>query len=63
MSLFGLFYSFKGQMRMDEITCGSPYGASTITGTKGERFPSKNGLEEAKFQGKRVAEIALKLFG
>lgn len=61
MILVGLPYSFKGQMTLDEITGGSPYGASTIAGSKGERVPSKNELEAAKFQGKHVAEIAKKL--
>lgn len=63
MVVVGLPYSFKGQMRMDEITGCSPYGASTISGTKGERLPSKNELAAAKFQGKHVAEITKKLFG
>jgi NAD(P)H dehydrogenase (quinone) len=63
MILVGLPYSFQGQMTIDEISGGSPYGASTIAGPKGERSPSKNELEAAKFQGKHVAEIAKKLFG
>ncbi|MFO7708040.1 MAG: NAD(P)H:quinone oxidoreductase [Desulfobacterales bacterium] len=57
----GLPYSFQGQMRNDEITGGSPYGASTIAGTGGERTPSANDLEAARFQGAHVAAIALKL--
>lgn len=61
MVLVGLPYSFKEQMILDEITGGSPYGASTITGTKGERMPSKNELKAAKFQGEHVAKIAKKL--
>ncbi|TAL36722.1 MAG: NAD(P)H:quinone oxidoreductase [Spirochaetes bacterium] len=61
MVIVGLPYSFKGQMRIDEITGGSPYGASTIAGGRGERLPSENELAAARFQGKRVAEIALKL--
>jgi NAD(P)H dehydrogenase (quinone) len=48
-------------MRMDEITGGSPYGASTIAGGDGSRMPSKNELEAARFQGKHVAGIASKL--
>lgn len=63
MLIVGLPYTFQGQMRIDEITGGSPYGASTITGGQGERMPSKNELDAARFQGKRVAEIAKKLFG
>ena len=57
----GLPYSFKGQMRNDEITGGSPYGASTIAGTQGERKPTENELEAARFQGRHVAAIASKL--
>lgn len=58
----GLPYSFAGQMRMDEITGGSPYGSTTIAG-RGERQPSVSELEGARFQGKLVAETAKKLFG
>lgn len=59
--IVGLPYSFQGQMRNDEITGGSPYGASTIAGTKGERGPTENELEAARFQGRHVAAIASKL--
>jgi NAD(P)H dehydrogenase (quinone) len=59
----GLPYSFQGQMRIDEITGGSPYGASTIAGGSGERMPSDNELDAARFQGRHVAEIAAKLKG
>lgn len=61
MIIVGLPYSFVGQMRIDEITGGSPYGASTIAGTQGERMPSENELNAARFQGRHVAEIAAKL--
>lgn len=61
MVVVGLPYAFEGQMRIDEITGGSPYGASTIAGTKGERMPSENELKAARFQGKFVADIAAKL--
>ena len=57
----GLPYAFKGQMRIDEITGCSPYGASTIAGPQGERTPTGNELEGARFQGRHVAEIAAKL--
>jgi NAD(P)H dehydrogenase (quinone) len=57
----GLPYAFQGQMRIDEITGGSPYGASTIAGGDGSRMPSENELAGAQFQGKHVAEIAAKL--
>jgi NAD(P)H dehydrogenase (quinone) len=61
MVVVGLPYSFQGQMRIDEMTGGSPYGASTIAGGQGERMPSENELTAARFQGKHVATIALKL--
>jgi len=61
MIVVGLPYRFQGQMRIDEITGGSPYGASTIAGGQGERMPSENELAAARFQGKHVATIALKL--
>ena len=57
----GLPYAFQGQMRLDEVTGGSPYGASTITGGDGSRLPSQNELDGARFQGKHIAEIAAKL--
>jgi NAD(P)H dehydrogenase (quinone) len=63
MIVAGLPYAFQGQMRNDEITGGSPYGASTIAGTKGERTPSENELAAARFQGRHVAAIAAKLIG
>ncbi len=59
--IVGLPYAFQGQMRIDEITGGSPYGASTIAGGDGSRMPSENELEAARFQGKHVAGIAAKL--
>ena len=61
MVIVGLPYAFQGQMRIDEITGGSPYGASTIAGGKGERMPSENEIAAARFQGKHVASIASKL--
>lgn len=63
MVVVGLPYAFQGQMRLDEITGGSPYGATTIAGTSGERMPSENELAAARFQGKHVAAIAAKLKG
>ena len=61
--IVGLPYSFQGQMTLAEISGTSPYGASTIAGGKGERAPSANELDGARFQGKLVAETATKLFG
>lgn len=59
--LVGLPYTFTEQMRLDEITGGSPYGASTIAGTKGERMPSENELTLAQKLGRHHTEIAIKL--
>ncbi|HEX8785214.1 MAG TPA: NAD(P)H:quinone oxidoreductase [Telluria sp.] len=59
----GLPYSFAGQMTLDEITGGSPYGASTIAGSQGQRQPSQLELSAARFQGDLVAKTAAKLFG
>jgi NAD(P)H dehydrogenase (quinone) len=61
MVIVGLPYAFQGQTRVDEMTGGSPYGASTIAGGKGERMPSENEIAAAKFQGRHVAQIAKKL--
>lgn len=61
MIIVGLPYAWAGQMRIDELTGGSPYGASTITGGQGQRLPSENELDGARFQGKHVATIAAKL--
>jgi NAD(P)H dehydrogenase (quinone) len=63
MIVVGLPYTFAGQMRIDELTGGSPYGATTIAGGQGERMPSQNELDAARFQGKHVAQITAKLFG
>lgn len=63
MVIVGLPYSFEGQTRIDEISGCSPYGASTIVGAKGERWPSANELEGAAYQGRHVAEVAMKLAG
>ena len=59
MIIVGLPYTFKGQQRMDEISGGSPYGASTLAGDG--RQPSNNELEGARFQGRHVAETAAAL--
>ena len=59
----GLPYSAAGLTRLDEVSGGTPYGATTIAGGKGERQPSENELELARFQGRHVAEITAKLHG
>jgi NAD(P)H dehydrogenase (quinone) len=61
MIVVGLPYSAQEQMGLDEIKGGSPYGASTIAGAKGERMPSELELKMARFQGRHVAGIAAKL--
>lgn len=61
MVIVGVPYSCADQMRNDEITGGSPYGASTIAGSDGKRMPTANELGIARFQGKHVAEIAKRL--
>ena len=63
MVVVGLPYSAAGQMRLDEITGGSPYGATTIAAGDGSRQPSENELDLARFQGRHVAQIAAKLAG
>lgn len=63
MVAVGLPYAFQGQMGVDEIKGGSPYGASTITDADGSRQPSETELAGARFQGKHVATIAAKLHG
>jgi NAD(P)H dehydrogenase (quinone) len=63
MPVVGLPYAFQGQSRLDEITGGSPYGASTITGSDGSRMPSENELDGARFQGRHIAELTNKLHG
>src|SRR3990172_8787550 len=61
MVIVGVPYSCTDQMRTDEITGGSPYGASTIAGGDGKRMPSANELGIARFQGRHVAQIARNL--
>ncbi len=61
MVIVGLPYSFQGQVTLDEVTGGSPYGATTITGGQGQRMPSENELAGARFQGRHVAGIAERL--
>jgi NAD(P)H dehydrogenase (quinone) len=63
MTVVGLNYGFAGQMKLDEITGGAPYGATTITGGDGSRQPSENELAGARYQGRVIAETARKLHG
>jgi NAD(P)H dehydrogenase (quinone) len=61
MAVVGVPYAAQELLNMDEITGGSPYGASTITGAKGERMPSANELAIARYQGRHTAQIAAKV--
>jgi NAD(P)H dehydrogenase (quinone) len=63
MTIVGLDYGHAGQSTVEEITGGSPYGATTIAGGDGSRQPTKNELDGARYQGRRVAETARKLHG
>jgi NAD(P)H dehydrogenase (quinone) len=63
MTIVGLPYSHQGQMTLDEIVGGAPYGATTIAGGQGQRQPSAIELEGARHQGMLIAKTAAKLFG
>ncbi|HLZ02389.1 MAG TPA: NAD(P)H:quinone oxidoreductase [Bradyrhizobium sp.] len=63
MTIVGMNYGFQGQGRLDEVTGGAPYGATTITGGDGSRLPSANELAGARYQGRVIAETAKKLHG
>jgi NAD(P)H dehydrogenase (quinone) len=61
MIIVPLSYAFQGQMGHDKVLGGSPYGMTLVTGGQGERMPDDNDIAGAKFQGRRVAEIAAKI--
>jgi NAD(P)H dehydrogenase (quinone) len=63
MIIVPLSYAYQEQMGNDVVRGGSPYGMTTTTNSDGSRQPSPQELDGAKFQGKRVAEIAAKLHG
>jgi NAD(P)H dehydrogenase (quinone) len=63
MVIVGMPYTETRQFTLDEVSGGSPYGASTIAGGDGSRMPSENELAMARFQGNHVATIAKKLAG
>jgi NAD(P)H dehydrogenase (quinone) len=63
MTIVGLPYSHQGQLMLDEVVGGSPYGATTIAGGQGQRQPSEIELEGARHQGELIARTASKLFG
>ena len=61
MTIVGLNYGHAGQMLMDEIVGGTPYGATTLAGGDGSRQPSETDLEGARYQGRQIAELANKI--
>ena len=61
MTIVGLDYGYAGQMTLDQVSGGSPYGATTIAGGNGSRHPSDNDLAGARYQGRRIAEVAARL--
>jgi NAD(P)H dehydrogenase (quinone) len=61
MIIVGLPYTWPGNAQMDEISGGTPYGASTLAGSDGSRQPSANELDGARFQGRHVAELAAQI--
>jgi len=63
MVIVGLDYGFAGQMTNTEVTGGAPYGATTIANGDGSRQPSANELAGARYQGRKIAEVAAKLHG
>ncbi len=63
MVIVGLPYSYQGLLGVDEVSGGTPYGATTIAGGDGSRKPSENELGAARFQGRHVAEITKALHG
>lgn len=63
MTIVGLDYGHAGQMGHEVVVGGAPYGATTIAGGQGERQPSDAELDGARYQGRRVAEVAIKIFG
>jgi NAD(P)H dehydrogenase (quinone) len=63
MFIVGLDYGYAGQMTLDEICGGSPYGATTIAGGDGSRKPTENELNGARYQGRKIAEMAKKIWG
>ena len=63
MTVVRLNYGFAGQMKVEEVTGGAPYGATTIAGLDAQRHPSENELAGARYQVRAIAETAAKLHG
>ena len=62
LTIVGLDYGFQAQMGVDKLRGGAPYGATTIAGGDGSRQPAQEELDGARYQGRRIAEVAGKLF-
>jgi NAD(P)H dehydrogenase (quinone) len=56
--IVGLPYSYEGLLEMKEVAGGSPYGATSVTGSDGSRYPSENELDGARYQGAHIAKVA-----
>ena len=63
LTIVGLDYGYEGHLGLDEVNGTTPYGASTIAAGDGSRQPSEVELGGARYQGKRIAELATKVFG
>lgn len=63
MTIVGLDYGFAGQSGVDEVRGGSPYGATTLADSDGSRQPTQAELDGAHYQGRRIAEVAIKVHG
>ena len=63
MVIVGMDYGYQGQMGVSEVHGGAPYGATTIANSDGSRQPSDVELEGARYQGRKIAEVAAKLHG
>lgn len=61
MVITGMPYAFQGLLRLDEVSGGTPYGASTLAGGDGSRQVSENELEGGRFFGRHVAEVSARL--
>jgi NAD(P)H dehydrogenase (quinone) len=61
MVIVGVPYTCSGLLKMDQITGGTPYGATTLAGADGSRRPSENELDIARYQGKHIAGLAAKI--
>ena len=63
MLIVPLGYGYQGQSGTDKYRGGSPYGMTLLTGSDGSRWPDEDDIAGARYQGKRVAEIAIKMHG